>query len=262
MKAEQSYDDGVWLPRGHGTLASGVPRAVPGAVHALALGGGYSVRPAEGRTVYFGRNRPEVHVCVGEDDRQVSRRHGELRFQQGRWWLRNIGRQPIRLTRAQWLFATEPAIPLADGYTRIHIPGADKREHLVEIYVTGPNGHHPRARRRSSTDLPEPHSLSADERLILTVLGQRYLLCEPSPKPLTWQQAAHQVAELQPDVRWTAKKIEHRVAAVRDRLSRAGVPDLTREEVGEPVGNSLNDNLLRELVRSTTLAPEDLRVMD
>ncbi|MFD1052532.1 FHA domain-containing protein, partial [Kibdelosporangium lantanae] len=65
-----------------------------------------------------------------------------------------------------------------------------------------------------------------------------------------------------PDVRWTAKKIEHRVAAVRDRLSRAGVPDLTREEVGEPVGNSLNDNLLRELVRSTTLAPEDLRVMD
>ena len=262
MKPQLSYEDGVWLPSGHDTLASGVPRSAPGAVHALALGGGYSVRPSEGRTVYFGRNRPEVHVCVGEDDRQVSRRHGELRFHYGRWWLRNIGRQPIRLTRAQWLFAAEAAVPLADGYTRIHVPGSHKREHLVEIYVTGPHGQHPRIQHRDSTELPEPHSLSADERLILTVLGQRYLLREVSPKPLTWQQAAAQLAELQPDVRWTAKKIEHRVAAVRDRLSRAGVPDLTREEVGEPVGNSLNDNLLRELVRSTTLVPEDLRITD
>jgi hypothetical protein len=60
---------------------------------------------------------------------------------------------------------------------------------------------------------------------------------------------------------WTAKKIEHRVARVRDRLSRAGVRDLTREEVGEPVGNCLNDNLLKELVRSMTLVPEHLAVL-
>jgi hypothetical protein len=238
------------------------PSGAPGAMHARALGGRYSVRPSEGRIVYFGRNRPEVHVCVGEDDRQVSRRHGELLFERGRWWLRNIGRQPIRLTRARWLFTDEAAVPVADGYTRLYLPGSAKREHLVEIYVTGPDSHQPATRRRDGDEQPEPHSLSDDERLILTVLGQRYLRAEPSPKPLTWQQAAEGIAEVQPDVRWTAKKIEHRVAAVRDRLSRAGVPNLTRDEVGEPVGNSLNDNLLCELVRSATLVLDDLRVLD
>jgi hypothetical protein len=40
------------------------------------------------------------------------------------------------------------------------------------------------------------------------------------------------------------------------------VPGLTREEVGEPVGNALNDNLIRELVLSTTLVPPDLALLD
>lgn len=34
------------------------------------------------------------------------------------------------------------------------------------------------------------------------------------------------------------------------------------EEVGEPVGNTLNDNLLTELVQSTTLVPPDLALLD
>lgn len=37
---------------------------------------------------------------------------------------------------------------------------------------------------------------------------------------------------------------------------------LTKAEVGEPVGNALNDNLLRELVLSTTLVPPDLGLLD
>jgi hypothetical protein len=45
-------------------------------------------------------------------------------------------------------------------------------------------------------------------------------------------------------------------------MSRRGVPYLTREEVGEPVGNTLNDNLLRELVRSSALTPKDLELME
>lgn len=52
------------------------------------------------------------------------------------------------------------------------------------------------------------------------------------------------------------------VAAIRARLSREGVPGLVREEVGEPVGNALNDNLMRELVLSTTLVPPDLALID
>jgi hypothetical protein len=56
--------------------------------------------------------------------------------------------------------------------------------------------------------------------------------------------------------------VEHLVARVRARLSRAGVAGLTREEVTGPVGNALNHNLLTEMVRSTTLVPPDLRRLD
>lgn len=257
MKAELRYEDGLWLPRGHESLALGVPSATPGAMYALAAGGGYRVQPAEGRVVYFGRNRPEVHVCVGEDDQQVSRLHGELTNRQGRWWLRNIGRQPIRLPRSRWLFTNEAAVPLADGYTPVHVPGSRAREHLVEVFVTALDGPCP----NDETRLPKPYPITDDERLILTVLGQKYLSGDTSPQPLTWEQTARQLAELQPDATWTAKKVEHRVGLVRERLHAAGVPDLTRDEVGEPLGNTLNHNLLRELVRSMTVTPEDLEVL-
>ncbi|MEE4598003.1 hypothetical protein V2J94_40110 [Streptomyces sp. DSM 41524] len=37
---------------------------------------------------------------------------------------------------------------------------------------------------------------------------------------------------------------------------------LTREEVGEPVGNALNDHLIRALMMPTTLVPPDLALID
>lgn len=262
MNPELRYAGGLLLPQGHGSLVHGVARAVTGSVHALAPGGGYSVGPSEGRVVYFGRNRPEVHICIGEDDRQVSRRHGELRHWQGRWWLRNTGRRPIRLPRAQWLFAEEEAIPLAEGYTPLLVPGSSEREHLLEVFVTGTDGNKPASLHTDRTDMPRRYPLTDEEKLVLITLGQRYLLHDPGARPLTWQQAADQLSDRDPNAGWTAKKVEHRVKSVRERLSRDGVPGLTREEVGEPVGNALNDNLLRELLRSTTLVPTDLAALD
>lgn len=70
------------------------------------------------------------------------------------------------------------------------------------------------------------------------------------------------MAELQPQAAWTAKRVEHLVNGVRVQLSRDGVPWLTREEVGEPVGNALNDHLIRALMASTTLVPMDLVLID
>ena len=67
------------------SLAFGVPPSAPGTIHALAVGGRFSVGPKDGRTVLFGRNRPEVHICVGEDDRRVSRRHRQLDYAGTRW---------------------------------------------------------------------------------------------------------------------------------------------------------------------------------
>lgn len=243
-------------------MARGVAHAAPGAVHALALSGGYSVGPREGRIIYFGRNRPDVHVCIGEDDRQISRRHGELSHRQGRWWLLNTGHRPIRLSKSQWLFVNEPAVPLAEGYTPLVVPGSHDREHLLEVYVAGSEGNRPADRPTDETEPPRPYQLSDIERLILVVLGQRYLLCEPYPRPLTWLQAANQLAELQPGVGWTEKKVANRVAAVRERLSKAGVTRVLRQEVEEPIGNTLNDNLFKELLYSTTLVPRDLAVLD
>lgn len=262
MRPELRYQDGRQLPRGHGTLAGGVPQALPGTVHVLAVAGGYSVGPKENRIIYFGRNRPEVHVCIGEDDRQVSRRHGELTYVSGQWWLRGTGRRPIRLPKSLWLFAGEPAVPLGDGYTPLIVPGSHEREHLLEIYVTGLGGDQPVSRHADETEPPQPHRLSDDERLILVALGQRYLLHAPQPRPLTWHQAARQLGGLQPDVEWTHKKVARRVAGIRERLSRAGAVNLTREELDEPIGNALNDNLFRELLRSTTLIPSDLALLE
>ncbi|GAB3895510.1 hypothetical protein GCM10029964_075510 [Kibdelosporangium lantanae] len=94
------------------------------------------------------------------------------------------------------------------------------------------------------------------------VLGQHYLLHEAHPQPLSRQRAADQLRELAPDGKWTAKRVEHIVADVRDRLSRGGVFGLRREELAEPVGNALTENLFRELVTSTTLVPPDLELLD
>ena len=254
--------DGQRLPRTHDSLAYGVAGSAAGSLFALAIGGGVTMGPREGRTVVFGRNKPDVHVCIGEDDRRVSRRHGLLTHRDGQWWVANTGRLPIRLPGSQWLFASEESLPLGEGYTPLFVPGTRGREHLLELFVAGSDGRRPESRHDAHTDPPKTWRLLPDERLALVLLGQRYLLHESDPQPLTRQQVAKQLSELQPVAGWTHRKVEHLLTTVRERLSRGGVTGLTREEVGEPVGNKLNDNLIRALVLSTTLVPPDLRLLD
>ncbi|MFC0108394.1 FHA domain-containing protein [Kibdelosporangium aridum] len=250
------------LAPGHSSLALGVPPATPGTIYALAIAGGIVFGPREGRTILFGRNRPEVHVCIGEDDRRVSRQHGLLTHQKNQWWVSNTGRLPIRLPNSRLLFTNEEPIPLVEGYTPLFVGGSGGREHLLELYVTGSDVQTPTSRHLDPTHPPKTWRLDPTERLALVVLGQRYLLHEARPQPLSWTQAANQLAHLQPDANWTAKKVEHLVVKVRARLSKDGVAGLTREEMDEPVGNSLNHNLIRELLTSTTLVPPDLRLLN
>ncbi|MBB5957241.1 hypothetical protein FHS29_003834 [Saccharothrix tamanrassetensis] len=246
----------------HETLARGVPRTAPGAVVVLTLTGRVTVGPAEGRAICFGRNRPEVDVCVGETDLRVSRRHGALTRRDGYWWVDNTGRLPIRLPGTRWLFRDEDPIPLPVGYTPLFIRGSRDREHLLELYVAGEDGGQPAVQHGAPTQPPRRWRLTEEERLLLVVLGQRYLLHEASPQPISRQQAAEVLAELRPDANWSVKRVEHMVHDVRARLSAQGVYGLRRDEVGEPVGNALNENLLRELVLSTTLVPPDLALLD
>lgn len=52
--------------------------------------------------------------------------------------------------------------------------------------------------------------------------------------------------------------MEHLVGRVRTRLSKRGVSGILRQDIAGPGGNILDDNLLRELVGSTTFVPPDL----
>jgi hypothetical protein len=251
-----------WEPRAQRSLALGVANVAPGALCALTVATGLTVAPKEGLSLRFGRNKPQVEVCIGENDLHVSRVHGLVHHRERHWWVSNTGRSPIRLSSSLMLHPEGEPLPLAPGYTPLFLRGSRGREHLLELYVAGDDGGIPSSRPNEATEAPKRWRLTADEHAALTVVGQRFLLLDPNPQPLSRQQAAEQLQEVRPDTGWTPKRVEHLVSAVRKRLSDSGVPGLRREEVGEPVGLTLTVNLLRELVLSTTLVPLDLALLD
>lgn len=251
------------LPAGTGSLARGLPPVPAGTLFALGDRGGICVAPDARFTVIFGRNEPEVHVCVGAGDRGVSRQHGLLSHDGRRWTVHNTGHLTIRLPGSQLLLSGhQELLPVA--YTPLFIRSGPDREHLLEVRVAGPA---PVGSSGVQFDDTTHYAgtiweLSDRERLVLVALSQRYLRHEAYPQPLSWSNVAEDLTAIQPGAGWTAKRAEHVVVAVRARLARRGVAGLTREEVGEPVGNVLNHNLILELLLSTTLVPPDLRLLD
>ncbi len=105
--------------------------AAPGTLWALALTGGLTAAPVEGRRIRFGRNKPDVDVCLGGDDRKVSRCHGLLICHREQWWVGTVGRLPVRLPGSRMLFTGEDPFPLAPGYTPLFVRGSGRREHLL-----------------------------------------------------------------------------------------------------------------------------------
>jgi hypothetical protein len=246
------------------SLARGVAPSRPGTLHARTVDGDLSAPPRQGLTVRFGRGeKPDVDLHVGLDDLRVSRRHGELTYRQGSWWLRNTGQQLVRLPRGRMMHLSSEPIPLATGYTPLFVKGSGYREHLVELYVTGHDDPWPVSHRYAGDVRPVTWPLDDDERLLLVVLGQRYLLYEEDPRPLTYAMAARQLAYLRPDGNWTERRIEHRIEAVCRRLHHADFqyPLMPGTSQGRPSDNALLHNLLRGLVESTTLVPPDLDLM-
>lgn len=245
-----------------GHYAGALPRPTSGTLSVQAISGGVIADPQEGAAVRFGRHKEIVDVGVGMDDDQVSRQHGLIVLRRGTWWLSNTGRGPIELPQSRWLRPSEEPIPLATGYTTLHVLGSRERDHLIELYVASIDGIAPPVRPNSVTRPTQPWGLSKDERLALVALGQRYLHNDPSPQPLTHLQVAELLDELHPDDGWTKKKVEKAVDRVRKRLAARGIKGLLREEVGEPVGNTLGDNLLKELLSTMTLTPDHLDLIE
>ncbi|MFJ1747536.1 FHA domain-containing protein [Streptomyces sp. NPDC088116] len=247
------------------SLARGVAPAGPGTLHARSVTGAIKVAPRPGLTIRFGRGeRPDTDLAVGDDDLRVSRRHGELTYRAHQWWLRNTGRQLVRLPHGRLMHSSSEPLPLATGYTPLFVKGSGFREHLVELYVTGHDQPGLVPRRQAATLPPRIWPLDDDERLLLVVLGQHYLLYEDGPRPLSYRRAAAQLAYLHPEANWSERRIEHKIKDVRLRLQNAGFPHplLHDRAMGTPSDNNLLHNLLKGLVESTTLVPPDLELME
>ncbi|MEW2522469.1 hypothetical protein [Actinacidiphila alni] len=250
------------LPKDIGSLSRAVPAAAPGTLLVLGSNGGMSVAPDAGFTLLFGRNEPDVHVCVGESDTAVSRRHGLITREHSRWMLSNTGKLPIRFPGSRLILKGDRA-ELTAGYTPLFIV-APRQEHLLEVRIAAAargDGGAPQMYGETTHDGGK-YELRPEERLVLVCLGQRYLRNDPQPQPLAWAQVAFELTELRPDEQWGPKRAAHIVAKVRKRLSKeAGIPGLLEEEVPPPVGNALNHNLLTHLLVTTTIVKEDLRIL-
>ncbi|MGA8114455.1 MAG: FHA domain-containing protein [Actinocatenispora sp.] len=249
------------LSQGIGSLARGIPRAQPGTLFVLGANGGLSVSPDADFRVVFGRNDPEVHVCVGANDPHVSRRHGYIVRESSRWVLDNVGKLPIRFPGSHLVLSGQRAeLPVA--YTPLFIV-APGHEHLLEVRIAASAASPPGPEQRYAVDTRSPTiwPLTATEHLVMVCLSQRYLRLEAQPQPLTWAQVAAELAELRPTERWSWRRAAHIVSKVRNRLSTR-VPGLLEKEVPPPVGNILNHNLITELLVTTTIVASDLHLLD
>lgn len=253
------------LPQDIGSLSRTAPTARPGTLFVLGANGGMSVAPDADFPLMFGRNEPDVHVCVGAGDRRVSRQQGLITREASRWVLRNTGKLPIRFPGARLVLGGGQA-ELPAGYTPLFIISS-RQEHLLEVRITASAQATGAFGRRESNEAEtydrDARDLSEDEKQVLVCLAQRYLRDEPYPQPLTWAQVAYELGALRPAERWSAKRAAYIVTNVRQRLSREyGVPGLLEEEIPQPVGNALNHNLITHLLVTTTLTKPDLSLLE
>jgi hypothetical protein len=251
------------LPALTGGLAARAVAGPPGSIFVYGADGGFAAPPMERLQVRFGRKADEVEVCVGSGDRQISRTHGRIVRAGREWWLHNDGRLPIRAPDSANLLLPGRHMPLAKGYSPLFITGSADRRHLIEVRVVGlPKDTAPTAGDEDdATTAPQVHELAATERLVLTALAQRYLRQESHPQPVAWQQVADDLNDVEGQDGWHWHRASNVADAVRKRLADKGIAGLTREEVGEPVGNKLKDNLIQELLATATLLPLDLALL-
>ncbi|AKH86240.1 hypothetical protein AA958_33010 [Streptomyces sp. CNQ-509] len=255
----------ILLPKEVGSLSRGLPPAdvppQPETLFVLGANGGMSVAPDADFTVVFGRNEPEVHVCVGGGDQHVSRRQGILTRQYARWVLTNTGKRPIRFPDSRLVHRGDQAF-LPAGYTPLFVV-SPRQDHLLEVRISAarPGGGAGGTTVQEESTLSDERELEDDERLVIVCLAQRYLQGDPQPQPLTWAQVADELKRREPHRNWTEKTTAHIVSGVRRKLSRKGVQGLLAKEVPPPVGNALNHNLITDLLETATIKKEDLSLL-
>jgi hypothetical protein len=265
------------LPPWVRSLAAGVPEAPPeedplppppkGTVFALSAHLGWAVppRPFE---LLFGRDEDNVNIPLGVKDHRISRCHGRLICHGSEWTMRNEGRLPMLFPGDTMLLTGQERL-IDDAYTPVYIGNRRDEVHFLEVRIIGGKRPDGEATPADETAVPVVHRLSPTERLVIASLAQRYLRGLPHPQPVAWKRVAEDMDRLpgQKDRQWSERMAARVVAGVRERLSAPGykhrVYGLRRSEVfGEPLGNALNDNLIRALLQSTTLTPGDIEPFD
>ncbi|WP_033287866.1 hypothetical protein [Amycolatopsis jejuensis] len=238
------------------------PSSEPGALFVRGLAGTASVLPAEYARVAFGRAPGPDGVVVGADDPRVSREHGALTHRHGHWLLTANGHTPIEFSRTRLLHAGDEPEALPPGYTTLLIAGSGGRKHPLEVYVNAAD--HDRPLPVTGPTLPgHVWPLGDTEKLVLAILGQQYLRREANAQPMSRDHVTEIMRALHPDAEWNVRKVDRVIAGVRKRLAAARVRGLVREEVPEPIANSLNHNLLVELTETTaSLTRQDLEPVD
>jgi hypothetical protein len=253
------------LPASMPSLADGAPEAPAGTIFVKAAQGGFAVPPRR-FTLHFGRAALDVEVPIGAGDRYVSRLHGVFTCDGTHWWLRNEGRLPIQMLGKEPLLRGHEILMTA-GYSPLTIETPHRRSYWIEVHVVGfPSAAGDTDSQAStiSTASCRVYDLSATERLVITALAQRYLRQERYPQPVSWKQVADDVSRADPQRIWKAKTAERIVEGVRKRLSkgRRPIPGLLCEDgIGQPVGNTLNHNLIQALLKTVTLLPQDLHLL-
>jgi hypothetical protein len=150
------------------------------------------------------------------------------------------------------------------GYTPLFVVGP-RREHLLQVRVSGtsPSSRLDPAIYETKTIQPMKVEIDDKQRLVLACLGQRYLRHEPQPQPVAWSQVEWELRDLRPTEKWTKRKAAWIVKRLREELSaEEGIPGLREHEVPPPVGNTLNHNLITELMASARLVPADLLLLE
>jgi hypothetical protein len=227
---------------------------VPGRSQATVEFAGLRHELLPGAVFTFGRAR-SCNVCLDPEDRGISRISGSVECVDRVWFVVNrSGSRPFVVASRTGFHRT--VLPgereQVDGRLSIVVEGQVRRHQLV---ATAPVVGIAELASRSvdeheggPTDMGGGVRYSAEDRLALVALFAGYLHPFPryDPRPRSYKEAADVLGWGEPRLR---KKVEY----VRDRLIRAGVPNL--------YGDGAKAALAEHVLASGVIGPDDLEVL-
>jgi hypothetical protein len=182
----------------------------------------------ECRPFTFGRSSANT-VCLNSDDLGLSRQAGRITFEDGLWWLVNrSNKNPLVHYAGGIREVVRPGRRrVLDGPATVWVDGTRKRYYLdvdiPEVAVMEAGGVGGRPEEGEPTAMGT--RLFEHERRELRVLLEPYFDPHPreDPRPRDYAAAARRL-----DLRETT--LRRRIDHLRERLTRAGVPNLTGQE--------------------------------